>query len=160
MTVSYQTANFSAPANMTIAMQGIASSVTEAAGVYADFIDNSSTGYSIIHCVARWTGGTNALAGTTRFYALRSDGTNYPDGITQPTGGTWTLPTGQKPSRSPVATGVMPTNTTNGQFTLSFKIHDPGRSWSVGNMHDTGVNSQVTAGSFFISWYGERGASE
>ena len=160
MTAQYQTANYSTPANLTIAMENIASSATEAAGVYGTFVDNRTTGYTVIHCYAKWTGGTNALAGTTRFYPLRSDGTTYPDSITQATGGAWTMNTGQKPT-SPIArVGVMPTNTTGGAFTLSFKIHDPGPYWSVGNMHDTGVNSQVTAGNFLISWVGERGESQ
>ncbi|MDD4889708.1 MAG: hypothetical protein PHU85_07230 [Phycisphaerae bacterium] len=161
MTASYQTCNYSASADLTIALASLASSATHGAGAYATFVDNTTTGYSVIHVYAKITGGTNALAGTIDCYALKSNGVLYPDGITQPTGGAWTItPTSATPASPLAANAVMPTNTTNGEFTLTFSIYDPGPSWSVGVMHDTGVNLNATAGNFALSWVGERGKTE
>lgn len=153
MTAQYHTCNYSVSADLTVSLASLASSASYV-GRQSTLVDNTSTGYSVIHVQARVTTGVNALAGNIVFYAIRGNGTQRTDGAGA-SDAAWTPNTAKI-----LDVVVVPTNTTNGTYTLTFRMHDPGPEWGIGVGHNTNANLCVTAGSFQLSWQGERGKSE
>lgn len=153
--MSTVTVNYAASATITIAPENVASSSDFTAGVESNVIDNSTNKYVDVLVSGYWTSGTTPTANTTvaiYAYAQQDDGPTYQD-VFDGTGSAETVTGGNINSAVRLlGTLSVTTNTSNRAYYLAptsvaqaFGGVMPQR-WGLFIAHNTGVNSNSTAG--------------
>lgn len=157
------TLNYAASATITIAPENVASSTDFTAGVESTVIDNSTNKYVDALVSGFWTSGTTPTANTTvavYAYAQQDDTPTYPDTL-DGTSSAETITGGNINSAVRLlGTLSVTTNTSNRAYYLAptsvaqaFGGILPQR-WGLFISHNTGVNSNTTAGNHVWKYQG------
>jgi hypothetical protein len=160
---------YTASATITIAPQGVATSAARTAGVESTVVSNISDLYSTVLISGKWTAGTSPTAGTRVdlwVYVPESDDLGstvvYPDpaGTIDGTSSAETITSENVRNAAlwPVWTAIVDSTSNRGYSCRAFSLVSylgfmPTR-WGLFLSHDTGVNSNSTAGNHAWSYIG------
>lgn len=174
MAVSTYKPAYTASATITIAPQNVASSATFVAGVESDVISNLSNLFADVLVSGLWTCGTTPTANTqvqVWVYALTSDNLvstlGYPDVLDGTSSAeTWTSAQILAAAMKPAGAMLVDSTTSNRTYYFApfsvaalFGGRMPTR-WGIYISHNTGVNSNSTAGNHVWSYVGIKDTSE
>jgi hypothetical protein len=137
---------------LTITLASLASSAT-IAGRQSTMVDNTTNLYQLIHLYGRVTTGTSPTASKGIYvYLLKADKSASPNVATDNAGASdaaITITTAQ------LIGGVVTDATSDKAYRFDTVIYNPGPSWGIAIVHDTGVNLNATAGNQAIWYVGE-----
>lgn len=162
--MSTVTLNYAASATITIAPENVATSADWTAGVESNIVDNSTNKYVDALVSGFWTAGTTPTANTTvaiYAYAQQDDTPTYPD-VLDGTSSAETITSAGVLSGALRLLGTLnvSANTSNRSYYLAptsvaqaFGGILPQR-WGIFIAHNTGVNSNTTAGNFVWKYQG------
>jgi hypothetical protein len=143
-------AKFGTETALTITLTSLASS-TAGVGRQSTMVDNTTTRYQKVHVYVKVKTGTSPTASKGIYaYLIRADKASSPDVITDNAGASdaaLTVVSAQQVG------GAATTNVTGVTYSFDFTIHNPGPSWGIAIVHDTGVNTDASVGSIY--WVGE-----
>ena len=147
---------------LTAALDSVASDTNLLAGVESSVIDNTSDGFADILVSGKWTAGTSPIAGRqVEVWAIAWDGAGWPDEFDGTSSAETITSSDIKNSIcSPVA--IMSTNATSDRtywFTgkslrEAFRVNELPSKVVLFVTHNTGVDSNATAGNFELSYQG------
>ena len=146
---------------LTAALEGVASDTNLLTGVESSVIDNTSAGYADILVSGFWTSGTSPTASRqVEVWAIAWDGADFPD-VFDGTTSAETITSSDIKNSICRAVAIISTNATSGR-TYPFTGRSLRESFG-GELpskcvlfltHNTGVNSDSTAGNFELSYQG------
>jgi len=147
---------------LTAALEGVASDTNLLSGVESSVIDNTTAGYTDILVSGFWKSGTSPTASRqVEVWAIAWDGADFPDVFDGTTSAETITNSDIKNSIcSPVA--IMSTNATSDRtywFTgkslrEAFRVNELPSKVVLFVTHNTGVDSNATAGNFELSYQG------
>ena len=134
---------------LTITLASLASSTT-GAGQQSTIVDNSTTGYQIIHLFCKITVGTTPTQYKNIYiYLIKSDGTLRSDGA----GASDTTITRYNARLIGVMNVAL--TTSDKAYYGEFTIRNPGKEWGVIVVHDSVAALNATGGNHSITWVAE-----
>jgi hypothetical protein len=138
-------------AALTITLASLASS-TSGVGRQATFVDNTDL-YQMIRVYFDITTGTSPTTGKTiQFYLLNRDDHSSPNISTDNAGSS---DAGLTIVTAPLVYVVQTDATSDKHYRGSFLIRNPGTSWAIAIVHDTGVALNATGSNHSIRYCGE-----
>lgn len=133
---------------MTCTLASLASS-TAGVGRQTTMVDNSSARAQRVHIYGKVTTGTSPTASRAIYiYLLKGDGTLTTDGAGASDAGLTVV--------SARLVKSIPTDATSDKtYTFDFTIDNPGTSWGLVVVHDTGVNLNSTGSNHALRYTGD-----
>jgi len=155
--------SYAATATITVAPENVASSTTFVAGVESNVIDNTGNKYVDALVSGRWRSGTTPTANTSVLiyvFSVRDDTPNYPD-VFDGTSSAETLTSAGVGRGFLKLAAIMDvdTNTTGRDYDVLFSVAQlfggaMPLKWGLFIAHNTGVNSDSTAGNHVWKYTG------
>jgi hypothetical protein len=137
---------------LTITLASLASS-TALVGRQSTMVDNTTNLYQLVHLYARITTGTTPTTGKGIYmYLLKADKATSPNVATDNAGASdaaITIVTAQQLG------GVVVDATSDKAYRFDAVLYNPGPSWGIAIVQDSGVNLNSTAGNQAIWYVGE-----
>lgn len=138
-------AKFGAATAMTCTLASLASS-TAGVGRQTTLVDNSTVKAPKVRIVGKVTTGTSPTANRAIYiYLLRGDGTLTTDGAGASDAGLTVV-------SARLVKSIPTSNASDTTYTFDFVIDDPGPSWGLAVVHDTGVNLNGTGGNHALRY--------
>lgn len=145
-------AKLGASAALTITLASLASSEA-GVGRQSTMVDNSSALAQLVHVFFKVTTGTGPTTGRSiNFYLVKRDNHASPNIATDNAGGSDAALT---VVTADLVYSVPTDNTSDKTYRGSFVIPNPGPSWGIAVVHDTGVNLNATAGNHELRYVTE-----
>ena len=146
---------------LTAALNGVASDANLLTGVESSVIDNTTDGFADILVSGKWTSGTSPTASKqVEVWAIAWDGADFPD-VFDGTTSAETITSSDIKNAICVPVAIMATNNTSDRtyyfsgasLREAFRGELPSKC-VLFVTHNTGVNSNATAGNFELSYQG------